>query len=94
MMIRFGLLAGVLAVGLMMLTFDCFGFDPASQKTSAQCVARRTVPCTVALVALPSEATVLSSNALAPLPLPRPPNLGRPTCKLPEHASAAPEVCR
>jgi hypothetical protein len=94
MMIRFGLLVGMLAVGLMALPQDCFGFDPAGNRTSAQCGTRRTVPCTVALVALPSEATVPSSGALAPLPLPRPPNLGQPTCKPSERVSAAPEVCR
>ena len=94
MMIRFGLLVGVLAVGLTVLPFDCYGFIGASQEASAHCVARQTAPCTVALVALPSEAIVLPADILAPLPLPRPPNLGQPTCKPPERVSATPEVCR
>jgi hypothetical protein len=94
MMIRLGLLVSTLAFGLTALPSDCYGFDPVGQKKSADCAVKRTAPCTAALAILPSDVAVPAADAAAPLPLPRPPNLGRPTCELPNRVSVTPEVCR
>lgn len=92
MITRFGLLASALGVGLMVLPFDCYGFG-AGLNASAHCTASQTVPCTVALI-LPSEAIVQPADAVVPLPLPRPPDLGRPACSFSDRASVQPEDCR
>jgi hypothetical protein len=94
MMIQFGFLMSVLVIGMTALTSDCYGFDAAAAKASADCAARRTVPCIVALLAPPSETVGMPADAAAPLPLPRPPNLGQPTCEPPDRVSVTQEVCR
>ncbi len=92
MITRSGFLASVLGVGLLVLPFDCYGFS-AGQNTSARCATPRTAPCTVALI-LPDEAIALPADAVVPLPLPRPPDLGRPACRFPDHVSVHPVNCR
>lgn len=93
MMIRFGLLAGMLAVGMTALPSNCYGFDGSSRRASTHCAAKRTDTCRVA-PAVSKEAIALPDDLAGTLPLPRPPNLGRTANERPSSFCSHAEHCR
>ncbi len=94
MMMRFGFLVSALVGGLTVLPSICYGFDGAAgRQVVAPCAATRTASCGVAPI-LPGEAIALPAGAVVPVPLPRPPNLGRPGRDLADRFCVHRESCR
>jgi len=93
MMMRFGFLVSALVVGLTVLPSICHGFDGVGRRVAAPCPATQTASCGVAPT-LPGEATALPAGTVVPVPLPRPPNLGRPGRDLADRFCVHRESCR
>lgn len=93
MMIRFGLLIVVLAIGLTALSSECYGLDIANRRTLTHCAAKRTDSCDTA-PAMPRQSVVLPSDTVIQRPLARPPSPGKRPHDLSESFCTRSEDCR